>query len=180
MRYAAKFEKVSFEQFKKDYIKTFLDVSTDFEASYDLVKDILSIYDKITLPERATKGSAGYDFISPIDFMLEQGQSIKIPTGIRVKMDDDFVLMCFPRSSLGFKYRLWCDNLVGIIDSDYYDSDNEGHIFLKLTNNSLENKTIDIKQGEKITQGIFVPFGITVDDIVDVIRNGGMGSTDEE
>jgi dUTP pyrophosphatase len=89
----------------------------------------------------------------------------------------NWVLMCFPRSGLGFKFRLQLNNTVGIIDSDYYYSDNEGHIFLKITNDTNEFKTVEVKAGDGFAQGIFVPFGITEDDDANGIRNGGFGST---
>ena len=134
-------------------------------------------YEDITLPKRATSGSAGYDFISPFDFILKSGETIKIPTGIRAKIEEGWVLMLFPRSSMGFKYRLQLDNTVGVIDSDYYYSDNEGHIFIKITNDSRDDKTLTVKKGEAFCQGVFMPFGITEDDDVTTIRNGGIGST---
>ncbi|MDE5867758.1 MAG: hypothetical protein K2H02_02330 [Anaeroplasmataceae bacterium] len=135
------------------------------------------IYQQLKLPKRATKGSAGYDFFAPYDIELSPGETIKIPTGIRVEMDDSYVLQLFPRSGLGFKYRLQLNNTVGIIDSDYFYSDNEGHIFAKITNDSNENKTVIIHQGEGFMQGIFLAYGITIDDDVQSIRNGGFGST---
>ena len=169
----AKFEKVTYGQFEKDWLDTFdipeLDTSTR--------REIESIYGAITLPKRATKGSAGYDFVSPLTFTLKPGETIKIPTGIRCGMNTDWVLMLYPRSGLGFKYRLQLDNLVGIIDSDYFYSDNEGHIFAKLTNDSNENKTLIIPADTGFMQGIFVEYGITVDDDATEIRNGGFGST---
>ncbi|HPU62589.1 MAG TPA: deoxyuridine 5'-triphosphate nucleotidohydrolase [Mobilitalea sp.] len=170
MKRIAKFEKVSCKRFIEDWLDTFqLD-----KDKYDQVKDI---YDRIKLPKRATKGSAGYDFFSPITFSLKPGETIKIPTGIRVRIDEGWVLKCYPRSGLGFKYRLQLNNTVGIIDSDYYGSDNEGHIFCKLTNDSNEGKTVTIEEGTGFMQGIFVEYGITVDDEVYEIRNGGFGST---
>lgn len=167
----AKFEKVSFEQFKKDWngLPGALSKYTD-----EVIK---SIYDSIELPTRSTKGSAGHDFKSPISIFLLPKESIKIPTGIRVKINDGWVLKCYPRSGLGFKYRLQLDNTVGIIDSDYYYSDNEGHIFAKLTNDGNEGKEVVVNQGEGFMQGIFVEYGITEDDAVEDIRNGGFGST---
>jgi len=100
-----------------------------------------------------------------------------IPTGVRVKIDEGWVLKCYPRSGLGFKYRLQLNNTVGIIDSDYYGSDNEGHIFCRLTNDSNEGKTVTVEEGTGFMQGIFVEYGITVDDDADKVRNGGLGST---
>lgn len=138
---------------------------------------MVEIYENIKLPRRATAGSAGYDFFAPVRLILEPGETLKIPTGIRVEMDPEWVLKCYPRSGLGFKYRLQLNNTVGIIDSDYFYSDNEGHMFSKITNDTNEEKTIDIAQGEGFMQGIFVEYGITVDDDVTDVRNGGFGST---
>ncbi len=165
----AKFRKVSFEQFYKDYEDT-------FNYNQNAIK-IKEIYDNIVTPMRATKGSAGYDFRSPVDFILHPGETIKIPTGIRCEIDEGWVLQLYPRSSLGFKYRMQLDNTVGIIDSDYYYSDNEGHIFIKLSNNSIKDKTLTVKKGDGFAQGIFLQYGITSDDMVSNIRNGGFGST---
>jgi len=139
--------------------------------------DIKDMYESLSLPKRATKGSAGYDFYAPFSFSLPPATTIKIPTGIRVKMDEDWVLKIYPRSGLGFKFRLQLNNTVGIIDSDYFNSDNEGHIFIKLTNDSNEGKTVDVQEGTGFAQGIFLEYGITVDDDCDGVRNGGFGST---
>ena len=163
MKRIAQFEKVSKEQF----VSSWEDETLDAE----------SIYNELNLPKRATKGSAGYDFFSPMDFFLNPEETIKIPTGIRARIDDGWVLKIYPRSGLGFKYRVQLNNTVGIIDSDYYNSDNEGHIFIKITNDSNEGKTLFVKRGEAFAQGIFVEYGITVDDDADAIRNGGFGST---
>jgi dUTP pyrophosphatase len=171
MNRIAKFEKVSYEQFKNDW-KTLAGVLSNYTD--EVVK---FIYDNIELPVRATKYSAGYDFKAPISIFLLPNDSIKIPTGIRVKINDGWVLKCYPRSGFGFKYRLQLDNTVGIIDSDYYYSDNEGHIFAKITNDGKEGKEVVVNQGEGFMQGIFVEYGITEDDDVENIRNGGFGST---
>ena len=164
----AKFEKVSYEQFAGAF-------KDDFGGSDEHIR---KVYETIELPKRATAGSAGYDFHTPVDIHLEPGQTMKIPTGIRAKMDREWVLMVFPRSGLGFKFRLQLNNTVGVIDSDYYDSDNEGHIFIKITNDSNEGKTVDVSAGGGFAQGIFMPYGITEDDDVTDARNGGFGSTD--
>ena len=167
MKRVAKFYKVSYEQFSEAYKDTF--------GGDD--NEVKRVYDSIELPKRATAGSAGYDFYTPVDIKLEPGQTVKIPTGIRAKMDEDWVLMIFPRSGLGFKYRLQLNNTVGVIDSDYYNSDNEGHIFIKITNDSNEGKTMEVAAGGGFAQGIFMPYGITEDDEVTDVRNGGFGST---
>ncbi len=160
----ARFEKVS----KENFINSLEGDSNKEE-----------IYDNITLPKRATKGSAGYDFFAPFDITLNPGETVKIPTGIRVYMEENYVLKLYPRSGLGFKYRLQLNNTVGIIDSDYYYSDNEGHIFAKITNDSNEGKTLTINKGTGFMQGIFVEYGITFDDDTTSIRNGGFGSTNK-
>ena len=134
-------------------------------------------YDKIILPVRATAGSAGYDIVTPQDVTLNPGESIRIPTGIRVRMEEGWVFQIYPRSGLGYKYRIQLDNTVGIIDSDYYFSDNEGHIQVKITNDGKEGKTLFLKSGERFCQGIFTEYGITYDDEATATRNGGFGST---
>ena len=147
------------------------------EAEFLKACDSVEVYNDIKLPKRATVGSAGYDFYAPIDITLAPGETVKIPTGIRVKMEVNYVLKLYPRSGLGFKYRLQLNNTVGIIDSDYYYSDNEGHIFAKITNDSNEGKTVTINKGDGFMQGIFIEYGITIDDDTTEIRNGGFGST---
>lgn len=134
-------------------------------------------YDDILLPKRATAGSAGYDFFAPVSFTLSPGETAKIATGIRVKIDNGWVLKLYPRSSLGFKYRLRLDNTVGIIDSDYFNADNEGHIFIKVTN--CGDKPLTVDKGSAFAQGVFVEYGVTVDDECDGVRTGGFGSTDK-
>ena len=136
------------------------------------------LYNDIVLPKRATAGSAGYDFFAPETFTLKPSETIKIPTGIRVKIDEGWVLNIYPRSSLGFKYRLRLDNTVGIIDSDYYNADNEGHIFIKITN--CGDKELMVEKGKAFAQGVFTPYGITYDDDVCEERTGGFGSTDKK
>ena len=167
-RRIAKFHKVSYEQFKEGYEDSF---GQKEEAG------IRRIYEEIRLPRRATAGSAGYDFFAPVKITLKPGDSLKVPTGICVEMEPDWVLKCYPRSGLGFKYRLQLNNTVGIIDSDYFYSDNEGHIFAKITNDSREGKTLCVEAGAGFMQGIFIEYGITADDCVTAVRNGGFGST---
>lgn len=168
MQRVARFEKVSFDRFAADFKDTFPEFSDS---------QIKEIYEEIKLPKRATAKSAGYDIYMPIDIKLEPGKTVKIPTGIRVYMEPEYVFMIYPRSGLGFKYRLQLNNTVGVIDADYYESDNEGHIFVKVTNDSNENKTVELQKGNGFAQGIFMQYAITFDDEVTTQRNGGFGST---
>lgn len=161
MKRIAQFEKVSIEQFR----------------SGSELSNADEVYASIKLPQRATSGSAGYDIFAPFDINLAPGETAKIPTGIRAKIEDGWVLKIYPRSGLGFKFRLQLNNTVGIIDSDYYFSDNEGHIFIKITNDTNEGKTVEIPAGTAFAQGIFVEYGITYDDDAQGVRNGGFGST---
>lgn len=172
MNRIAQFEKVSFNQFISDFIDTFEEFDYSKPSNVDILKHA---WENIKLPKRSTVSSAGYDFCSPIDFELSPGEEIKIPTGIRCKMDADWVLMIYPRSSIGFKYQIGLANTTGIIDSDYYNSDNQGHIMVKLVNHG--SKMFSVNEGDKIVQGVFLPYGITVDDNVNEERNGGFGST---
>lgn len=168
MRKIARFHKVSPEQFLTAMKEEFPSYSQE---------ELREIHAAIRLPERATRGSAGYDFYSPVTFSLKPGASVKVPTGIRAEMEEGWVLKLYPRSGLGFKYRLQLNNTVGIIDSDYFYSDNEGHILAKITNDSREGRTVEIQAGMGFMQGIFLEYGITMDDDASGIRNGGLGST---
>lgn len=169
MQNVGHFERVSFEQFRKDIIETLGGNHAD--------EDLHQLWEEIELPTRATSGSAGYDFHMPYTVDLAPGETVKIPTGVRVSINGGWFLGCFPRSGLGFKYRLQLDNTVGIIDSDYYWSDNEGHIFAKLTNDSKSGKALRLEADDKFMQGIFMQYGITYEDHTTAERNGGMGST---
>ncbi len=167
MQQIAMFEKITFQRFAQDCAACLPD--TDATRAYDAVK----------LPVRATAGSAGYDFFAPCDLTLAPGQSVRIPTAIRAKISEGWALCIFPRSGLGFKYRLQLDNTVGIIDSDYYHADNEGHIQIKVTNDSRDGKTLILHAGDAFAQGVFLPFGITQDDCAQGVRTGGFGSTSQ-
>lgn len=163
MQKIAQFMKVSRAQFESDW---------EFSEACP--------YDELVLPRRGTAGSAGYDFYSPLDFTLAPGEFIKIPTGIRARIDEGWVLTIYPRSGQGFKFRLQLYNSVGIIDSDYFGAANEGHIHIKIVNANGEGKVLSVKKGEAFAQGIFLPFGVTVDDDASEVRTGGFGSTDRK
>lgn len=153
------FEKISFEQFKKDII------------------DDKELYNTLKLPIRGTQRSAGYDFHSPIDVVLKPNDIVKIPTGIKASMNDDEVLLVYIRSNMGFKYNIRMCNQTGIIDSDYYNNpSNEGHIFIKIQNEGKDE--FIIKKGDRICQGIFIKY-LTIDneEKIDNERTGGIGST---
>ena len=154
-----KFEKISLGQFIKDTNLT--------EKEYN----------KIILPHRAPGNSAGYDFHLFEDLILKPGEIKKVPTAIKASMNHDEVLMLYIRSSLGFKYNLRLCNQTGIIDSDYYNNENnEGHIFIAIQNEGKE--TVNLKAGDRFAQGIFMKY-LTVDDETQInnVRQGGMGST---
>ena len=168
----AKFERVSEERFINDLKKCFPERSIDRKKAKE-------IYESIRLPKRATAGSAGYDICTPVEISLKPGESVKIPTGIRVKMREDYCLFIMPRSGLGSKFRFQLNNTTGVIDSDYYYSDNEGHIFVPMINDSREEKTVRLEAGAAFVQSVFCRFGITEDDDATAERNGGFGSTDK-
>lgn len=158
--FVSSFEKVSFNQF----LSCFPNMNE---------QDVRNIYDQIQLPRRGTNQSAGYDFSLPVPICLTPGSSVIVPTGIRAKINPGWFLMCVPRSGLGFKYGVRLKNTVGIIDSDYYSADNEGHIMAALTSDI----PISLNANTRFMQGIFLPFGITMDDSASGIRTGGLGST---
>ena len=149
-----KFEKISFEQFKKD------------------IKDDIDLYDEFRMPSRDTYYAAGYDFHALTDFVIKPGMIKKIPTGVKVLMEDDEVLQIVIRSSQGFTYNLRLINQVGIVDKDYYNNPtNEGHIWIGLKNEG--DKDYIVKKGDGIAQGIFLKYLLTDDDALSekMIRN---------
>ena len=156
MRY---FEKISFEQFKKD------------------VKDDIDLYNNYLLPKRATKNSAGYDFFAINDIIIKPGEIVKIPTGYKSNFNSDEALLLLMRSSLGFKYNLRLTNQVGLIESDYYNNEtNEGHMWFSIQNEGKEE--VIISKNQAYGQGVFINFLITDNDNTTEIRKGGIGSTD--
>ena len=156
-----KFEKISFEQFKKD------------------ISDNKKLYETYNLPKRGTKSSAGYDFFALFDYTLKPGEIMKIPTGIKSQFNDDEVLFLIDRSSMGFKWNVRMCNQVGVIDADYYNnSDNEGHIWIKIQNEG--DKDYSVKKGEAMIQGIFMKYLMVDDDEVSTTRMGGIGSTSKK
>ena len=161
---AREFQKISFKTFAKS-----------FEGYSDAI--IQNIYDNIKYPIRKTTLSAGYDFFSPINIILEPNDSFIIPTGIKAKMENDEFLAIFIRSSLGIKKDLVLKNGTGIIDADYFNNpNNEGHILIAVKNTGKES--IEITTGEGIAQGIFLNYLVTDNDQTNNKRIGGIGSTD--
>lgn len=153
------FERVSYEQYQKD------------------TGHSMEEWKNIILPKRGTKYSAGYDFFAPYDIEIEPGGTVKVATGIKAFLEEDKFLAIYPRSGLGFKYKVQLYNTVGIVDYDYYFSDNEGHCFVKLYNDSPDGKTVTIKAGEAFCQGIIQQYFKVRGDNVTTVRNGGFGST---
>ena len=174
--YVARFEKVSYEQFKKDWLKNNSTNNTKWDET-----TILAIYDDIELPKRGTSGSAGYDLHAPIAINLPFNESIVIPTGIRCVIDDGWFLDLNPRSGHGFNYGIRLANTRGIINTDYYFADNEGHIMVKIVNESVAcgSKMFSVEKGKGFCQGIFTVYGLVEGDDAFTKRTGGIGSTDE-
>ena len=173
-----KFEKVSLNEFKKAFMDILYSKSININFNIDKFENIVlpDCWQNLKVPQRSTKGSAGYDFVAPFDIVLKPDEGILIPTGIKCCLDADKVLQIYPRSSLGFKYGLVMANTVCIIDSDYYNNvNNEGHIMLKLINTG--DLLIKINSGEKICQGLIMQYFLSDDDNVSAIRVGGLGST---
>lgn len=166
----AEFYKVSFNQFKKDYI------AINGEGVDELT--LKTMYDEIKLPKRATTGSAGYDFYLPYAISLKAGEEITIPTGIRFECQQDYAMLFMSKSGLGTKSRLQLNTCVSLIDSDYFYSDNEGHILARVIHDSRDNSALlNLPAGKSFLQGVFVKFGVTKSDDAQGVRNGGFGST---
>lgn len=160
----AEFEKISFGQYISDM--------KDFNSQ----EEIEDIYDSIKLPVRKTRYSAGHDFHMPFGVKIPSGGSITVPTGIRCKMADNYVMLIFPRSSLGIKNNMAIANTIPVIDSDYYmNGENEGHIYICIKN--CGNKMLELDAGEAFAQAVFVEYGVADNGDIENERTGGIGST---
>lgn len=169
----ARFYKVSFEQFLKDWCDTFEITTID----NTVVKETRKVWDNIKLPIRKTEYSAGHDICIPFNASLLPDETLKIPTGIKCEMDEDYVMLIFPRSSLGIKKNMYITNTIPVIDADYFEADNEGHIFLCIKNGGKD--VLELKNGDSIVQAVFLPYGVADDEMVLRKRVGGIGSTNE-
>lgn len=161
-----KFEKVSKE--------TFVNAMKKFSDYEESTANLL--YDNIVIPKRSTSGSAGYDFHFPYGITIPAHATVIIPTGIKVKLDTDKVLMIAPRSSFGIKHHMKLTNTQAYIDSDYYNNEsNEGHILIGIT--SENDSAVAFNSGDKFAQGIIIQYFVTEDDDTNTMRTGGIGST---
>lgn len=202
-----RFEKVSLEQFIQDCVG-FCTNEYALEQAYYQIK----------LPEAKTLDSAGFDFYAPFHIDIYSDAKVRIPTGIRWICEGEelvqygtrfgFYLQLVPRSSLGCKYRLQLSNTMGIIDADYWKSDNDGHIlvdiyrppmlevvkswytndengilnmvsFPKRGHDAFDNEVLTIEAGSAFVQGIIQPYVKLPEYTRKEVRNGGFGSTDE-
>lgn len=164
------FEKVPFDQFLKD-VKS---VQTPGSLWFENDDKIIEVYADIQLPRRATAGSAGYDFFMPFPAVFTSMTPVLIPTGIRALMDPGQFLLCVPRSGLGFKYGMRLRNSLAVIDEDYCNAANHGHIMAKI----ITDEPFVLESGDRFMQGIFLPYATTRDDCpISPFRSGGMGST---
>lgn len=168
-----KFETVSLAQYIADRLEALL---TDGKDREEALRQVQQEYESIELPRRGTTYSAGYDLRTPADYTLEPGESLVIPTGLRIQMEDNMWLGVYIRSSLGFKYNVRLKNSVAVIDADYYGADNEGHLKIGIYNGG--SRPLVLHAGDAFAQGILQKYYITDDDEpVQKRRSGGFGST---
>ena len=171
MKRVGEFYKVSFSQFEKDY--------NALGCKKLQHAQLKALYDNIKLPCRATAGSAGYDIFLPFEITLKAGEELWIPSGIRMKFRKDYGLFIMNKSGLGTKSRFQINTCISLIDSDYYYSDNEGHLIFKVIHDSRDPQAVlTLPAGKSFLQAVLFPYGITKSDKASGRRNGGFGSTD--
>lgn len=135
----------------------------------------------INLPKRSTKNAAGYDIESAEDMVIQPFKNgdkpALIATGLKAYCADDEWFMLANRSS-GPKKGFLFPHSFGIIDSDYYENENnDGHLFVQCIN--IKDEPLIIKKGDVIAQVVFMKYLITDDDKAEGVRTGGFGSTDK-
>lgn len=157
---------------KFEYVKRIL------EGSINDCGVLKNEYGMLRLPERSTAKSAGYDFYVPERTVCKSHEITMVKTGVKAYMEDGETLLLFNRSSNPKKKGLIILNGVGVVDADYADNpDNEGEIAGLFYN--MRDEDVILEAGEKMMQGIFVKYGITIDDEAEGERLGGFGSTDK-
>lgn len=127
------------------------------------------------MPEYATEGAAGMDLYAVAPVELVVGQRELVPTGVRVRIPDDYEGQVRPRSGLALKHGISMVNSPGTIDSDY-----RGEIRVLLIN--LGGDPVRLEPGERIAQLVLCPVAraatVIVDSLDATVRGeGGFGST---
>ena len=142
---------------------------------HKVIEPMQKVEGETSLPRRATKGSCAYDFYAKTNYTVKPNEIVKIWTDVKAEMDEDVILLINVRSSAYGKWEL--ANTQGWIDSDYYSNEkNDGNIGVFLRNTSDEVQTIE--KGDRIAQGMFTHYLITVDDNpISEERVGGFGSS---
>ena len=106
------------------------------------------------VPERGSKYAAGYDLSACIPdlgrVIVHPGETVKIPSGLAVKIPDGYFGGIYARSGLSTKQGLRPANCTGIIDSDY-----RGEIIVALHNDSNEIRVVE--HGQRIAQLVIQP-----------------------
>lgn len=165
-----RFEKVSLDAFTKDLLKQL----PNWDAG-----GAKTAWERITLPKRSTRYSAGYDICTPVDIVIPPHERRIIPTGIKAVFApeemDTWHLQMYVRSSVGIKQGVVLTNGTGIIDPDYQFAENDGDMMLALLNTS--DRLVKYKVGDRICQAVFCIHGLTSDDEAGGDRIGGVGST---
>lgn len=166
------FERVSFDEFKRA-------LENSWFVTPEWIFCDRALYDRIRIPERKTRYSAGYDFSMPFSCTISPGKTAYIPTGVRCIFNDQeresWHLKLYMRSSAAKEHRIRLEHSAGVIDSDYSDAHNEGHIYMPLVNTG--RAPVRLEMGERVCQGIFEIHGIVCHDNASGDRTGGFGST---
>ena len=130
--------------------------------------------DNATMPERATKGSAGYDISASETVTIQPGEIKLVSTGLAIQMEQDDVMLLIDRSSNPRKRGLILSNSLGVIDHDYFPNEFKG-MFTNIT-----DKPVTIEAGQRIMQAVFVKYGLVDNDNAAGQRTGGFGSTGDK
>ena len=129
----------------------------------------------LPLPEYKTPGAAGFDLAARERVVIPPKEVRLVPLNVAIEPPQGYFVLLAARSSL-HKKGLMPANGVGVIDADYSGNEDEYKVVLF---NFSENE-VEIAQGERIAQGVFVPLVQIPFKEVKVMGNesrGGFGST---
>jgi dUTP pyrophosphatase len=130
----------------------------------------------IALPAYQTSESAGFDLAASEDLTVQPGEVKLVPTGLVVEVPHGYFLGVFARSSTPLKRGLMVANGVGVVDPDYSGPADE----VKIEVVNFTRRAVEIKRGDRIAQGIFIPCRQIDWNEVEAIRansRGGFGAT---
>lgn len=138
---------------------------------------IVKLQPNAKIPTYGSTDAAGADLYACIEkpVSILPGQTVLIPTGLSMEIEQGFAGFIYARSGLATKRGLAPANKVGVIDCDY-----RGQVMVSLHNHTSAPQFVE--PGERVAQIVFAPVYqanfLEAESLSDTERGtGGFGST---